>query len=253
MSSTQTYRAFVDHLGAYSATKAYVKMDEVRFGTPAGTYRNILACTGVAPTAGGDNANWVLVAAPGATGETGAVGVDATAPVGSVIFHAKSTPPAGYLRCNGALLSRTTYSALYAANGTIFGAGDGSTTFALPDLRGEFVRGWDDGRGMDSGRVFGGVQDGTWLRTVAQEWSGSDLESGQYHIGTSYAGADAEISTGLSDSVPTGAKSPAGGGYNNATTDNALNAEANVDQTANVNHWIRIRPRNIALLPCIKY
>lgn len=57
--------------------------------------------------------------------------------------------PAGWLFCDGAIVSRATYPTLFLAIGTIFGAGDGSTTFQLPDLRGEFLRGWDIGRGVD--------------------------------------------------------------------------------------------------------
>lgn len=79
-------------------------------------------------------------------------------PPGTVICHAASSPPTGFLECNGAAVSRTTYAALYAAIGTTWGAGDGSTTFNLPDLRGEFARGWDHGRGVDSGRAFGSAQ-----------------------------------------------------------------------------------------------
>lgn len=60
-----------------------------------------------------------------------------------------ATVPAGWLECNGAAVSRTTYAALFAVLGTTYGVGDGSTTFALPDLRGEFVRGWDHGKGSD--------------------------------------------------------------------------------------------------------
>ncbi|UOO82757.1 tail fiber protein [Uruburuella testudinis] len=80
------------------------------------------------------------------------------APVGTVAFVAGTTTPAGWLKANGAAVSRTTYAALYAAIGTRYGAGDGSTTFNLPDLRGEFVRGWDDGRGVDKSRVLGSRQ-----------------------------------------------------------------------------------------------
>ena len=80
------------------------------------------------------------------------------APTGSVYTFAGSTVPTGWLKCNGALLSRTTYASLFAVIGTTYGAGDGSTTFALPDLRGEFVRGADDGRGVDAGRVLGSAQ-----------------------------------------------------------------------------------------------
>jgi microcystin-dependent protein len=79
-------------------------------------------------------------------------------PPGTVQFFAASSAPTGWLKANGALISRTTYANLFAAIGTAFGVGDGSTTFALPDLRGEFPRGWDDSRGIDSGRGFGSAQ-----------------------------------------------------------------------------------------------
>lgn len=83
----------------------------------------------------------------------------ATAPTGAVYLMATSTVPAGYLKCNGAAVSRTAYRTLFGLIGTSYGAGDGSTTFNLPDLRGEFVRGWDDGRGVDAGRAIGSFQD----------------------------------------------------------------------------------------------
>lgn len=79
-------------------------------------------------------------------------------PVGSIFAWPAATPPAHALECNGALLSRTTYSKLFAVFGTAYGAGDGATTFNLPDLRGEFLRGWDHGRGLDVGRALGSVQ-----------------------------------------------------------------------------------------------
>jgi len=79
-------------------------------------------------------------------------------PAGSIQYFAGSSAPDGYLKANGALISRTTYADLFTAIGTTFGVGDGSTTFAVPDLRGEFPRGWDDGRGVDSGRGFGSAQ-----------------------------------------------------------------------------------------------
>lgn len=79
-------------------------------------------------------------------------------PTGSVHLMASTTAPSGYLKCNGAAVSRTTYADLFAEIGTAFGAGDGSSTFNVPDLRGEFVRGWDDSRGVDSGRNFATAQ-----------------------------------------------------------------------------------------------
>ena len=73
-------------------------------------------------------------------------------PTGSVFCMAVVSVPSGYLECNGAAVSRSTYSALFAVIGVQYGSGNGSSTFNLPDLRGEFVRGVDRGRGVDSGR-----------------------------------------------------------------------------------------------------
>ena len=80
------------------------------------------------------------------------------APPGAVIGFAANTAPDGWIECHGGQLPRTTYSELFAVIRTTFGAGDGSTTFNLPDFRGEFLRGWDNGRGIDSGRTFGSGQ-----------------------------------------------------------------------------------------------
>jgi len=70
-------------------------------------------------------------------------------PVGTIIDSAASSAPTNYLLCNGAAVSRTTYAALFAAIGTNFGQGDGSTTFNLPDGRGKLKRGVDHGAGND--------------------------------------------------------------------------------------------------------
>ena len=62
-------------------------------------------------------------------------------PVGTIIPFAGSSIPAGYLLCNGAAVSRTTYANLFGVISTLYGAGDGSTTFNLPDLRDRFLEG----------------------------------------------------------------------------------------------------------------
>ena len=78
---------------------------------------------------------------------------------GLVITSAfNAVPLGGWLLCNGAAVSRNEYSMLFKRIGTTYGAGDGTTTFNLPDLRGEFIRGWDGGRGVDASRVFGSAQ-----------------------------------------------------------------------------------------------
>lgn len=81
-----------------------------------------------------------------------------TMPAGAVGIFAMSTAPTGWLEMDGSLVSRTSYAALFAAIGTTYGAGDGSTTFKLPDARGLALRGWDHGRGIDAARTFGSFQ-----------------------------------------------------------------------------------------------
>lgn len=76
---------------------------------------------------------------------------------GTIFYTANPTVPSGYLLCNGALISTTTYSDLFSAIGYTYG-GSGAT-FKLPDLRGEFIRGVDASRGVDSGRTLGSFQD----------------------------------------------------------------------------------------------
>lgn len=63
-------------------------------------------------------------------------------PSGMVMYFANSTVPTGWLQCDGSAVSRVSYDALYSAIGTLYGIGDGSSTFNLPDLRGQFIRGW---------------------------------------------------------------------------------------------------------------
>lgn len=74
-------------------------------------------------------------------------------PVGAVLDYAGVAVPAGYLWCAGQNVSRTTYAALFAALSTTYGAGDGSTTFTLPDLRGRLTVGRDDQGGTAANRV----------------------------------------------------------------------------------------------------
>lgn len=79
-------------------------------------------------------------------------------PVGSVVLWLNATPPTGWLEMNGAAISRTTYATLFTLLGTTYGSGDGSTTFNLPEVRGEFPRFWDNARGIDASRVLGSTQ-----------------------------------------------------------------------------------------------
>lgn len=142
----------------------------------------------------------------------------AAPPAGAVIYVAKNTAPTGYIKANGAAISRSTYSALFTAIGTTFGSGDGSTTFNVPDLRGEFLRGWDDSRGIDSARVFGSAQAATAF--------------------LSYVNNNGELSiTNYDSSASAGTQ-----GIENAT----------ITTSPAVTSYT-VRPRNVALLACIKY
>ena len=88
-------------------------------------------------------------------------------PIGVVMPYAGAAAPAGWLLCFGQNVSRTTYAALFAAIGTGFGVGDGSTTFGLPDLRGRVVAGKDNMGGASADRLSGyGGFDGDTLGAV---------------------------------------------------------------------------------------
>lgn len=83
-----------------------------------------------------------------------------TVPAGTIHAFAGAVAkiPNGYLLSDGAAISRTVYADLFAAIGTTYGAGNGTTTFNIPDLRGEFIRGLDNLRGIDTLRALGSAQ-----------------------------------------------------------------------------------------------
>jgi microcystin-dependent protein len=139
---------------------------------------------------------------------------------GMTASFARSTAPAGWLKANGALVSRTTYAGLFSAIGVVFGAGDGVSTFKLPDLRGEFVRGWDDTRGVDAGRAFG---------------------SNQAHALENHTHA---FRTSLNGQAGNNAYAP------NASVAAVPGTVTGMDSGNSANET---RPRNVAQLFCIKY
>lgn len=188
-------------------------------------------------------------------------------PAGSIIAYAASSAPFGYLKANGSLVSRSTYSRLFSAIGTTYGAGDGSTTFALPDLRGEFVRGWDDSRGVDSSRTIGSLQSDSYLN---HNHNASSVAVGD-HVHTAWTDTQGAHSHGLKSRViyPAGganrAVDPVSGNEIVSSTEVAGAHTHNVSMSGAGAHTHTInidnstsggsetRPRNIALLYCIKY
>ena len=133
-------------------------------------------------------------------------------PAGAIFTFPFTLVPAGFLRCYGEHVSRTTYPDLFAAIGSTYGAGNGFSTFGLPDLRGEFIRGFDGDRGVDPFRRIGSFQ-GDEFRSHTHDTN----------ISSTGGGAFAEAT---------------GDGFNNIVTGATGGTET--------------RPRNIALLFCIK-
>ncbi|WP_199720910.1 phage tail protein [Neisseria chenwenguii] len=148
---------------------------------------------------------------------------------GTIMYFAGGQAPHGWLAANGAAVNRTTFPHLFAIIGTRYGAGDGSTTFNLPDLRGEFVRGWDAGRNVDAGRALG-------------SWQQDEFRS-HHHI---YRRGH------LTNSVPWEHREASRDG-SAATYDGDGRFDDGGDRvTTSASGGVETRPRNIALLAIIK-
>lgn len=134
-------------------------------------------------------------------------------PAGAVMLFDRTEAPNGWLVMDGSAVSRAQFPELFAVLGTRHGAGDGSTTFNLPDGRGEFFRGLDLGRGVDTGRALGSAQT-------------DDFKSHTHVIGN-------VGSSGTFGLVDSGTASSSGTKITGATG------------------GTETRPRNLAYLPCI--
>ena len=145
------------------------------------------------------------------SGLTGIAGI----PSGAVIYHAANTAPTGFIKANGASISTSTYSDLFAVIGYTFGGSGGS--FNVPDLRGEFIRCWDGSRGVDSGRALGSSQ--------------GDLFKSHSHT------------FGVWQATTNTAHNGAGTGSTHYQSTQSVSSVGGTET----------RPRNIALLACIKY
>jgi microcystin-dependent protein len=152
-------------------------------------------------------------------------------PVGSVITTFEDACPTGYIEVNGAAISRTTYSRLFSKYWTKYGAGDGTTTFNLPDMRGRFARGWDHGAARDPDRASrtdrGDGTTGDYVGTKQGHEFYSHTHSGGYVFASTYPRAYEP------------AADPNQNGYNYASI-----AAAGGNET---------RPVNINVLYCVKY
>lgn len=217
---TGTFDLTIDAIATLAPSGAGFAFAVANGGTGSITINPDLSETinGVATFVLGPNESCIVMTDATAAGWR-AILVGSGGSAGEVAYFAMNTAPTGWLKANGAAVSRTSYAALFDAIGTTFGVGDGSSTFNLPDLRGEFPRGWDDGRGVDAGRVFGSaqahaMQTHTHKQSFADSYVPANPESGMIQRG--------ENAGPLVDSGPAGTSS-------------------------------ETRPRNIALLACIKY
>lgn len=159
---------------------------------------------------------------------------------GMVMAFPVETPPNGWLVCNGQAVSRTTYSALFALIGTTYGAGNGSTTFNLPDCRGYFIRGLDLGRGVDTDRALGSNQTD---EVKAHTHTGTTTEAGAHTHSYSVVGisSGSQLSSG-SGWGPVGVADTTGSGGAHTHT-----------LTVSSTGGTESRPKNIALVWCIKF
>lgn len=204
-------------------------------------------------------------------------------PPGMVIWFAGTATPTGWLYCNGEAVSRTTYAALFAAIGTTYGEGDASTTFNLPDLRGEFVRGLDDGAQVDVGRTLGSNQTEAF-KSHAHTGTASSSGSSHSHSGSSSSAgghthplSDPGHTHNYKGPVVGGYQAASGAAYVNKGMENILSDprttgitmssagshshSLTIDSGGDHSHTVSVtatggtetRPRNIALRALIRY
>ncbi len=150
-------------------------------------------------------------------------------PVGVPVPWPSATPPTGWLKCNGAAFDKVKYPTLAKA----YPSGK------LPDLRGEFIRGWDDGRGVDSGRSLLSSQDATFIRTALQDYYGVDTTT-SVKVGIAFASADKVQTSG----IPANSKAGDSSNYVPASSDNSITGTQRTAEDGFNGAWISVRPRN---------
>ena len=163
--------------------------------------------------------------------------------VGAVVGFAMKSAPEGWLAANGTAVSRTTYARLFSRIGTTYGAGDGVNTFNLPDYRAEFLRGLDSGRGIDAGRAIGSAQ--------AQQ----SVNHSHLLPTTSGTGGDGPMTAVFTDDTSAMTYYPSGtNSYNPSPSANTTLRTYTANASAIAGAFgDETRPRNIAVLYCIKF
>jgi microcystin-dependent protein len=148
-------------------------------------------------------------------------------PAGALMAYAGTTEPAGWLFCYGQAISRTTYARLFAAISTTHGAGDGSTTFNVPDIRGRVIAGQDDMGGSSADRLTG-VSGSVNGDTMGAAGGAETVTLTTAHLPASALSVSASGSVSLSQSISTGGS----GGFSNAA--DGANGDTNLTATTSV-------------------
>nr|WP_236183715.1 phage tail protein [Pseudomonas protegens] len=157
-------------------------------------------------------------------------------PVGAMVPFPKGTVPAGFLEVDGSVQSAATYPDLAAYLGTAFNTGgEGAGNFRLPESRGEFLRGWDHGRGVDAGRTLGSSQTDA-LQNITGE---SSTFPNAFSAPLSSLGA---FRTNARGNMPPGLSN--GGTWTSSSID--------FDASRVARTSTETRPRNLAVMWCIK-
>jgi len=173
--------------------------------------------------------------------------VERLLPAGAVMPFAMNSAPAGWLSADGTAVSRSTYAALFAAISTTYGVGDGSTTFALPDLRGYFVRGSGTNSDSTASGAFGTKQSDEIISHTHSGTTGNDTpdhtHSTTFLAATSVAGGPA-FAQGV---IGTGSTTKTSGGASVNHTHSFTSSSMSPTGGAET------RPKNIAMLYCIKF
>ena len=163
------------------------------------------------------------------------LGEGSALPVGVPVPWPTATPPAGWLQCNGATFTKEQYPVLARAYPTL----------RLPDLRGEFIRGWDDGRKVDTGRKLLSAQGATLLRTAMLDYYNQDTTGTSGIVGMGFNNEDS-----ITDLREGSFKMPDGTTFSDPVitmSDNGMQATILTSIRSGYAKGITVRPRSIAL------